>query len=301
VQALVELAHDDDRTVLLTADLGFMALEPFSDTFPDRYYNVGVSEQNMIGMATGLAEAGYRPYCYSIAPFAALRPFEFIRNGPVHHRLPVRVVGVGGGFEYAHAGASHHGIDDIGALRTQAGLVLVSPADAAQTATAMRAVHDLDDPVYLRIGKDDRRVIAGLDGRFRLGRLEILRQGRDVLLVGMGSITSEVVEAAEELSRRGIDSSVAVAASIAPAPTADLFDLTREHSLVVTVEAHRVVNGLGSLVAEVIADGAIACRLVRLGVREASSARSGSENYLNHLHGIDAASVVATVESELRR
>src|SRR3954454_2274675 len=116
-ETLTELAENDERIVLLTAALGFMALEPFSDKFPKRFFNVGVAEQNMIGMATGLAEAGLRPYAYSIATFAALRPFEFIRNGPVLHRLPVRIVGMGMGFEYGHAGPTHHAVEDIAALR----------------------------------------------------------------------------------------------------------------------------------------------------------------------------------------
>src|ERR687884_1315702 len=100
VQALVELAAQDSRILLLTGDLGYMALEPFAERFPGRFFNVGVAEQNLVGLATGLAEAGFVPFLYSIAPFASLRPYEFLRNGPVLHRLPVRVVGVGGGFDY---------------------------------------------------------------------------------------------------------------------------------------------------------------------------------------------------------
>src|ERR1022692_2974280 len=107
VETLSSLAQRDRRILLLTADLGFLALEPFRDRFPDRFFNVGVAEQNMIGMTTGLAEAGFRPYAYSIATFASLRPFEFIRNGPVLHRLPVRIVGMGMGFEYGASGATH--------------------------------------------------------------------------------------------------------------------------------------------------------------------------------------------------
>src|SRR5580700_2046408 len=124
VETLAELAGKDPRITLLTADLGFMALEPFSDKYPDRFFNVGVAEQNMVGVATGLAEAGFIPFVYSIVNFAVLRPFEFIRNGPIAHKLPVRIVGVGGGFEYGTNGISHYGIEDIGVLRTQPGLTI---------------------------------------------------------------------------------------------------------------------------------------------------------------------------------
>src|SRR5262245_66613485 len=128
VQTLTEIADRDSRILLLTGDLGYMALEPFAEKFPSRFFNVGVAEQNMIGLATGLAEAGFLPFVYSIVTFAALRPYEFIRNGPVLHRLPVRVVGVGGGFEYGTAGPTHHGIEDVGVMRLQPGLPVVAPA-----------------------------------------------------------------------------------------------------------------------------------------------------------------------------
>lgn len=158
-ETLAELATRDPRIVLLTADLGFMALDPFSDAHPDRFFNVGVAEQNMVGVATGMAEAGFIPYVYSIVNFATLRPFEFIRNGPVAHHLPVRIVSVGGGLEYGHNGISHFGLEDIGVLRTQPNLTLVTPCDAQQARAATRATWDHPGPLYLRLGKDDRLVV----------------------------------------------------------------------------------------------------------------------------------------------
>lgn len=298
VQTLVDIAARDPRAVLLTADLGFMALEPFSDRFAERFLNVGVSEQNMIGVATGLAEAGYRPYCYSIAPFASLRPLEFIRNGPVQHRLPVRIVGVGGGFEYGTAGPSHHGIDDVGTLRVLGDLTVVAPADAAQTDTVLRAVHPLPGPVYIRIGKDDRRSVAGLQGAFELGRAQEIRRGERVVLIGMGSICAEVEKAADDLAARGLPVSVVVVASLAPAPVDDLARILGEHDVAVTIEAHSVVGGVGSLVAEVIAERDPNCRLVRMGVRSTAAHTSGGEQHLHRIHGIDRASIVDLVQRE---
>ena len=112
-KTLTELAGRDPRILLLTGDLGYMALEPFSEKYPDRFFNVGVAEQNMVGLATGLAEAGFIPFVYSIVPFAVLRPYEFIRNGPIQHQLPVRIVGVGGGMDYGNNGLSHYGLEDV--------------------------------------------------------------------------------------------------------------------------------------------------------------------------------------------
>ena len=177
VATIAELAAQDERILLLTGDLGFMALEPFSERFPDRFFNAGVAEQNMVGLATGLAEAGYIPFVYSIVTFASLRPYEFIRNGPILHQLPVRIVGVGGGFEYGTAGTSHHGLEDIGVMRIQPGITVIAPADAQQTRTALAATYDLPGPIYYRLGKDDKAVVPGLDGRFALGEAEMIGDG----------------------------------------------------------------------------------------------------------------------------
>src|ERR1039458_4937232 len=113
VETLMELAALDRRLILLTADLGYTVLEPFAEKFPDRFMNVGVAEQNMVGMATGLAESGFIPFVYSITPFAALRPYEFIRNGPILHQWPVRILGIGGGFDYDASGPSHYALEDV--------------------------------------------------------------------------------------------------------------------------------------------------------------------------------------------
>jgi transketolase len=302
VRSLVDLAEADPGIVLLTGDLGFMALEPFSERFPDRFFNVGVAEQNMIGLATGLADGGFRPYCYSIAPFAALRGYEFLRNGPVAHGLPVRVVGVGGGFEYGSAGPTHHGVDDVGVMRVQPGLCVVSPADAAQTSTALVATSDLPGPVYLRIGKDDSREVAGLDGRFELGRTQQVRSGEDGVVFTMGSVSADVVRAVDVLAARGVSPAVEVVASVSPAPVDDIVAaLERAGGAAVTVEAHSLVGGLGSLVAETAAEHGIHCRLTRCGADDWYRTPSGSEQYLHGVHGLTTEALVATIEAAVSR
>ena len=294
VKTLVELGERDPRIVLLTADLGFTVIEPFAERFPDRFFNVGVAEQNMVGMATGLAEAGYVPYVYSIATFAALRPYEFIRNGPVHQRLPVRVVGVGGGFDYGTNGPSHHALEDLALMRTQPGLAVIAPADFEQARSALLATHELPGPVYFRLGKDDSSRVDGLDGRFRLGRAEAIGSGGDLVLVTTGSIARNAVAAAEALAARGVEATVLVAAGIAPPPAADLAEALERFDVAVTVEAHYVNGGLGSLVCEVVAEHGLPCRVVRCGVRELEPGRSGSEAYLNETHGLSVDKLVET-------
>src|SRR6266487_4056106 len=299
-KAVTELAQRDPRIVLLTGDLGYMALEPFADAFPDRFFNVGVAEQNMIGLATGLAEAGFIPFAYSIATFATLRPYEFIRNGPILHQLPVRIVGIGGGFEYGHAGPTHHNLEDAGVMRLHPGMTVISPADHEQTRTAILASWNVPGPVYYRLGKDDKTIIPGLQGRFELGRAQRIREGDDLLFITMGSVTSEVTAAATTLAAQGVACTVIVVASLNPAPVADLIAALSRFSAVLTVEAHYVVGGVGSLVSEIVAEYGIDCQVVRCGVRTTPTGLSGGLSFLLHTHGLSSAALVETANRMLR-
>ena len=292
VRTLCDLAQSDDRIVLLTGDLGFLALEPFRLRFPQRFINVGVAEQNMIGIATGMAEAGMLPYCYSIATFASLRAFEFIRNGPVHHRLSVRVVGMGMGFEYGHAGATHYAVEDVAALRTLPEMAVVIPADGGQTETAIRATAFLDRSVYYSLGKDDRAVVQGLDGRFQLGKLQSIREGGDVAIVSMGSVTVEAVAAVCELESRGVRAGLAVLSNFSPDPVEDLAELLARVRHVVSVEAQAASGGLAALIATVIAGHGLRCRLSALAVRESPDGTSGTQQDRWRKYGLDRSAIV---------
>jgi transketolase len=301
VQTLTELAARDPRVLLLTADLGYRALEPFAEAHPGRFFNVGVAEQNMVGLATGLAEAGFIPFVYSIVPFAVLRPYEFIRNGPVQHRLPVRVVGVGGGMEYGTNGLSHYGLEDIAVTRVQPALTVIAPADAAQARSAVAATWNLPGPIYYRLGKDDRAVVPGLEGRFELGKLQPVKDGSDLLLIAMGSVATEAAAAVQALADRGVSCGFAVAASINPPPADDLASLLERHRVVLTVEAHYRVGGLGSLVAEVMADRHLRCQLVRCGVESMPAGITGSQRYLHHRYGLSPEKLVEAALAALGR
>ncbi len=295
VGTLTQLAAQDQRIVLLTADLGYTVLEPFAALHPSRFFNVGVAEQNMVGIATGLAEADFIPFVYSIATFASLRAYEFLRNGPVHHSLPVRIIGVGGGFEYGTAGPTHHALEDVGVLRLQPGLIVISPADFAQARTALHSTWDYPGPIYYRLGKDESSVVPGLDGRFELGRAQVVREGEDLLILTLGSIATEVAEAADTLALAGVACTVIVVASVSPPPIEDLAQALARFPIAMTVEAHYVTGGVGSLVSEIVAERGLATRVVRCGVRSPSRGLSGSESAMHRMHGLSRESLVETV------
>jgi transketolase len=293
-KTLAELAELDPRILLLTGDLGYMALEPFADKFPDRFFNVGVAEQNMVGLATGLAEAGFIPFVYSIVTFATLRPYEFIRNGPIQHQLPVRIVGVGGGFEYGQNGLSHYGLEDVAVMRAQPGMKIIAPGDFEQARNSLLATWDLPGPIYYRLGKDDKAIVPGLAGRFELGRVQRIGEGADLVIITMGSIANEAVAAMQELAARGVACTVLILASVTPAPVEDLTSILALFPAAISIEAHYIYGGVGSLVAEVIAEAGLNCRLTRCGVRSLPNGVSGSQRYMNHANGISSEALVET-------
>ncbi|HEV3142614.1 MAG TPA: transketolase C-terminal domain-containing protein [Gemmataceae bacterium] len=299
IQALCELAEQDSRVWLLTADLGWSVVESFQRRFPERFVNVGVAEQNLHGIATGLAREGQAPFVYSIATFAAMRGYEQFRNGPVLHQWPVRVVGIGGGFAYGHAGASHHSLEDLALARTQPGVAVIAPADSAQARSALFATRNLAGPAYFRIDKAELPDLPDLAGRFAWHTPELLRPGHDLLFLTTGSITYEVLKMHQVLEERGIRPAVAVLAHVGFQAEEALIQLLKEYPLVVTVEEGSAAGGLGSLVAETIAQQSLRCRLHITAVREPFLPVTGSVDYLRRQHGLDADSLAALARTIL--
>lgn len=295
VEALVSLARNDPRIVLLTGDLGYSVIEPFQEEFPDRFYNVGVAEQNMVGISTGLAESGLIPYVYSIVTFATLRPYEFIRNGPILHQLPVRIIGVGGGFDYGTAGPTHHGLEDVGIFRHYPGMDIFTPADGEQLQTIMQKNWDSPRPAYYRVGKFDDLKVPGLEGRYEPGQLDTVIEGADVLIFTMGGIAVEAVKAADQLRGLGISAQVSLVSQMNPMPGEAILETLADFTHVCTVESHFITSGLGSGVAEIIAESGHGSRLKRLGISTMGAGKTGSYRYLLSRSGLDADSLCSEI------
>jgi transketolase len=290
---LVSVAREDERVVLLTGDLGFAVLEPFAREFPDRFYNAGVAEQNMLGVCTGLADAGYMPFAYSIATFASMRGYEFLRNGAALHELPVRLVGMGAGLDYGHNGVTHYALEDVGIMRVQPSVTIVTPADGDQARAALRATLSHPDPIYYRLCKQGAPV-PGLNGRFELGRAEVIGEGRDLAFIALGNMAGAAVCAAQELAQSGLSAAVAVVSSLNPSPESDLAELLDSVPVAIAVESHYLNGGVGSLAAEVIAENDIDCRLLRKGIAEMPRGLTGSPSYLNERAGLSAEQLAHT-------
>ena len=294
-KTLTELAKRDPRIMFVTGDLGFMALESFRDAVPEQFYNAGVSEANMIGMAAGLAMAGRRVFVYSIIPFTTLRVYEFIRNDVCYHRLPVTVVGVGAGYAYSNQGATHHATEDLAVMRALPGMTVVSPCDPLEVGAAVRALVLLDGPAYLRLGKVGEPILHHEPPPFRLGRAITLREGRHVTIIATGSILGTVIKAATMLNELGISTRVLSMPTIKPIDLEAIRAASDETKAIVTVEEHSVIGGLGSAVAEVLAELGSHPRFKRLGIGDRFMEVAGSQQYLLSLHGLNVEGIVRAV------
>jgi transketolase len=254
IETLCELASQNDRIWLVTGDLGYSVLECFANQFPDRYVNAGVAEQNMIGVAAGLAFCGKIVFTYSIANFGFMRCLEQIRNDVCYHKLEVKVVAVGGGLAYGPLGYTHHAVEDLAVMRSLPNMAVITPADPIQAALATRAVVAWPGPCYLRLGKSGEPRVHQDQPAFQIGRPLKLRPGRDVMILASGSVVFNVLQAAEKLADEGIAAGVYSVHTIKPLEAEFVAELVRRSRLVVTVEEHTCVGGLGSAVAEVLSE-----------------------------------------------
>lgn len=299
IQSLVKIASMDERIMLITGDLGYLVIEEFVQKFPKRFLNAGVAEQSMIGIATGLAEAGFIPFVYSITPFATLRPFEFIRNGPIYHQLPVRIVGIGQGVEYGLNGNSHYALEDIGVLRTQPGLTIIAPADDAQAQNAIEQTSHLSGPIYFRFSKDNTE-IPELNGKFEIGKAQQIGAGTDFVIISSGAITKEAIQASQILAAQGLSATILVIASIAPAPEQDIINALIRFEYVFTLEAHYITGGIGSLVAEIVAENRLPVQLTRFGFNSILNKTVGSATSIYNANGLSAEKLAQRIQKVLQ-
>jgi transketolase len=285
IETLCELAERDGRIWLVTGDLGFSVLEGFARRFPDRFLNAGVAEQNMTGIAAGLARCGNVVFTYSIANFPTLRCLEQIRNDVCYHEGNVKVVAVGGGYAYGPQGYTHHGVEDLAVMRALPNMTVVAPGDPVEARLATRALAAQPGPGYLRLGKANEPVVHASEPDFALGRAIMVRPGNDLTLISTGGMLAECVAVAERMADGGIDARVLSMPTLKPLDADAILRAARETRAIVTAEEHSIVGGLGSAVAEVLAETPGVGRLRRFGVADHLQRAVGSQAYLRRLAG----------------
>lgn len=300
IARLLEMAKLDPRIMLVTGDLGFGVFNEYREQLPKQFINAGVAEQNMMGLAAGLALEGHIVYTYSIANFAFMRCLEQVRNDASYHDANVNVVCIGGGFSYGALGISHHATEDLAIMRSLPGLTVVSPCDHWETVQATEAIANQQGTCYLRLDKSHAQP-THVDGEeFQLGKARQLRDGRDVSLVATGGVMGEVLAAADQLEQGGVSCRVLSYHTIKPLDTAAAIQAATETSGMFVVEEHVVHGGLGSAIAEELLEaGCVPSIFQRIGLRGGFASIVGSQSYLRSQYGLDAASIVATIRERL--
>jgi len=293
---LFQAAAGDKRINLVVGDLGYSVVERFAAAYPDQFLNAGVAEQNMTGLAAGLALTGRVVFIYSIANFLPFRALEQIRNDLCYHHANVKVVSIGGGLAYGSLGMTHHATEDMAVMRVLPGMTVVAPGDPIETKLATRALVKHYGPAYLRLGKAGEPTVHTVEPDFELGRALTMREGSDVSIISSGAMLKTAVDAADQLTASGLGVRVLSMHTLSPLDVDAVIAAATQTRLVVTLEEHSIVGGLGSAVAEVLSElHKPHAKFKRLGLAHGFNRVVGDQRYLNSVQGLDVDGVVASI------
>lgn len=302
-QAVLELGRRNPQVVLLAADCSRGMLEDFIKEFPERFFNFGIAEQNMVGAAAGLASCGYLPYATSFAPFLSMRAVEQIRNDVAYTGFNVKFGGMLGGLSYGAGGATHHGTEDMSIFRAIANLVALVPADGHEAYRATLAAAAHEGPVHIRLGRNPEPMVysqvAPADYDYVIGKAVMLRDGTDVTLIAAGATVLHAVWASEVLAGEGIRARVLNMHTIKPVDRVAIVAAARETGHILTVEENNVLGGLGGAVAEVVV-AECPVRMKLLGIQDLYTS-SGHEHDLQAIYGINWEAIVKGTRDLLKQ
>ena len=300
INTLHKLAEEDEKIFLLNGDLGFSVLEGFTKSFSKRSLNMGVSEANMIGVASGLALSGKTVFVYSIIPFVTSRVFEQIRDDVALQKANVKIVGVGSGFTYGQLGPTHHSIEDIGIMRTLPNMTIICPGDPYETEEATKAIAALSGPVYLRIGKKGEPTVHKKSLPFKVGRAITVKKGTDCAIVATGNMLPVGLAVSEILDREKIKARLVSMHTIKPLDVNSIKRAALETGAVFTLEEHNIIGGLGSAVAEVLPYSRLSPIFVRFGIQDKFTHIAGTQDFLRSYHKISAKNIAFKIIKSLR-
>lgn len=296
---MTSLASERSEVTLLSGDIGNRMFDRFKQVAPERFFNCGIAEANMMSVAAGMALSGLRPVIYTITPFTTTRCLEQIRVGVAYHQAPVVIVGTGSGLSYAELGPTHHSLEDMAILRTLPGLNVVAPADSAELVAQLRHALDAPNPTYMRIGKKGEPQLHSKSTQLGIGKANLLREGSDLLVVGVGPILGEAIQAAGMVDAEGVSVAVASLGGVKPLDTAFLEAMAQRFSRWVSLEEHGITGGLGSALLEWMAErDSPHIRLKRIGTPDAFLHELGNQSYTRRRLGIDVAGLAQSFRQE---
>lgn len=284
-----ELMQKNGDIYFLTGDLGYNTVEDIERDFPQRFINAGVAEQNLIGIASGLALSGKKVYVYSIIPFLTMRCYEQIRNDICHHDLDVTLVGVGAGLAYGILSNTHFALEDIAILRPLPNITIFSPADEIEAVAGIKYLASYQHPTYIRIGLREEATINDKNYKFHFGKASVIKRGSDISIFTTGSITEEVIKASKLLeTTKKIVPTIINIHTIKPIDRDFILKEAKEAEVIFTIEEHGKIGGLGSAVSEIISESSYPKRVIKIGVDDVSLKFVGTRSYLRKTLGLDA-------------
>lgn len=296
VRTLIEIAKADKDVHLLTGDLGFGVLKPYWEQLPEQFTNVGIAEQNMTGIAAGMALSGKKVFTYSIGNFPTLRCLEQIRNDCAYHDANVKIVCVGGGFVYGSLGMSHHATEDLAIMRALPSMVVMAPGDLTEAAACTHAIYEHSRTCYLRLGRGGEQKIHDSIVNFQIGKALKIRDGEKVAIFSTGGIFDEALGAVELLNKKGICPALYTFPTVKPIDKELITHCSHEYDLIVTVEEHNIIGGLGSAVSEVLSELPSRARQIKIGLNDTYSCIVGSQKYLRNEYGMSAEKIAERIE-----
>jgi len=297
---LLNIAQRDPRIFMILADIGYGEIEPFAKAFPDRYFNCGVAEQNMTGIACGVAMEGNIAITYSIANFPTLRCLEQIRNDVCYHNANVKIVIVGGGMAYGPLGISHHSTEDLAIMRALPNIVVMAPCDFAEARAAVQAMINHNGPVYYRCGYKKEPPIHDGSIAFEIGKAITVREGTDATVIITGTIGHNALKAVDQLAAEGIHCHLLSMHTVKPIDRHAILKAAKDTGVIVTIEEHNTAGGLGGAVAEVLMDGSclnIKCR--RIALPDVNVSKVGSQEWLREQYGLGVNGIMTAIKDTL--
>ena len=294
-----ELAKNDDRILFIGSDLGTETLQQFKEEMPERFFMEGISEANVIGMAAGMALEGKIPYVNTIATFITRRCFEQVVLDLCLHNVNVRLIGNGGGLVYAPLGPTHEAIEDIAIMRAIPNMTIVAPADADEMKRLMPLTVDHPGPIYIRLAKGYDPIVTTNGHPFRIGKGFVMREGADALLITTGITLKLALSASKSLSQAGLECTILHMPTIKPLDIEKIIEFATSTRMVITVEEHTVIGGLGSAVAEIMAETnwAKPKYFKRLGIPDVFPQKYGSQASLMEYYNVSEEAIINTVQS----
>ncbi|HUI46903.1 MAG TPA: transketolase family protein [Nitrospirota bacterium] len=298
--ALVILGKKRNDVVVLDADLsGSTKTSKFAKVFPDRFFNIGIAEQDMMGTAAGLAVGGKLPFVSTFAVFATGRAWEQVRQSICYPNLSVKIVASHAGITVGEDGGSHQSIEDIAVMRVIPNMTVIVPADGPETMQAIEAAAELKGPCYVRVGRNKVPTLFGADYKFKIGKAHVFNKGRDAAIIAAGIMVAEALKARDLLTAEGIDVGVINMSTIKPIDADVVIAAANRCGAVVTAEEHSIIGGLGGAVAEVLSESA-PVPLVRVGVKDAFGTSGDQEGLLKH-YGMSAENIAASVREVIKK